>query len=89
MRLLFQDDDLYNRMLLSGLKVTRPNKIFSRYTMIKHRPQEANRNRFKVLENTDKLFKVDGLSSINYRVIKAKSFRLFTYFLIDVGSSDL
>uniref|UniRef100_A0A8D3B458 Beta-1,4-galactosyltransferase n=1 Tax=Scophthalmus maximus TaxID=52904 RepID=A0A8D3B458_SCOMX len=70
-----EDDDIYNRITLNGMKVSRPDVRIGRYRMIKHerdKHNEPNPQRFNKIQNTKNTMKKDGISSLTYRLVQVK-----------------
>ncbi|XP_051257366.1 beta-1,4-galactosyltransferase 2 [Dicentrarchus labrax] len=83
-----EDDDIYNRITLNGMKVSRPDVRIGRYRMIKHerdKHNEPNPQRFNKIQNTKNTMKKDGISSLTYRVIQVKRYPLYTNISVEIG----
>ncbi|XP_033993095.1 beta-1,4-galactosyltransferase 2 [Trematomus bernacchii] len=83
-----EDDDIYNRITLNGMKVSRPDVRIGRYRMIKHerdKHNEPNPQRFNKIQNTKNTMKKDGISSLTYRVIQFKRYALYTNISVEIG----
>ncbi|XP_077413967.1 beta-1,4-galactosyltransferase 2 [Vanacampus margaritifer] len=83
-----EDDDIYNRITLNGMKVSRPDVRIGRYRMIKHerdRHNEPNPQRFNKIQNTKNTMKKDGISSLTYRVVQIKRYPLYTNISVEIG----
>uniref|UniRef100_A0A3Q3FEX7 Galactosyltransferase C-terminal domain-containing protein n=1 Tax=Labrus bergylta TaxID=56723 RepID=A0A3Q3FEX7_9LABR len=66
-----EDDDIYNRILFRGMKISRPNLIIGRYKMIKHLRDlhnEPNQRNPGKLHNTQWQMEKDGINSLHYTV---------------------
>ncbi|XP_070701255.1 beta-1,4-galactosyltransferase 2 [Pempheris klunzingeri] len=83
-----EDDDIYNRITLNGMKVSRPDVRIGRYRMIKHerdKHNEPNPQRFNKIQNTKNTMKKDGISSLNYRLVQVKRYPLYTNISVEIG----
>ncbi|XP_077469969.1 beta-1,4-galactosyltransferase 3-like isoform X2 [Stigmatopora argus] len=83
-----EDDDLWNRFSLSGMKVVRRPMAVGRYKMIVHtndRGNEPNPRRENLLRQSGRNWRSDGLSSINYKVLSKKLEALYTKMTVDIG----
>lgn len=83
-----EDDDIYNRITLNGMKVSRPDVRIGRYRMIKHerdKHNEPNPQRFNKIQNTKNTMKRDGISSLTYRLVEVKRFPLYTNISVEIG----
>ncbi|KAM7379510.1 hypothetical protein PAMP_005056 [Pampus punctatissimus] len=83
-----EDDDIYNRITLNGMKVSRPDVRIGRYRMIKHerdKHNEPNPQRFNKIQNTKNTMKKDGISSLTYRVVQVKRYPLYTNISVEIG----
>lgn len=77
-----EDDDLRNRVIKVGLSVARYPLEIGRYYMAKHKKDKPNPERFKLLNTGKSRLKKDGISSLNYTVIKIEKKPLFTRILV-------
>ncbi|XP_075877800.1 beta-1,4-galactosyltransferase 2 [Nelusetta ayraudi] len=83
-----EDDDIYNRITLNGMKVSRPDVRIGRYRMIKHerdKHNEPNPQRFNKIQNTKNTMKKDGISSLTYRLVHVKKYPLYTDISVEIG----
>ncbi|XP_029381058.1 beta-1,4-galactosyltransferase 2 [Echeneis naucrates] len=83
-----EDDDIYNRITLNGMKVSRPDIRIGRYRMIKHerdKHNEPNPQRFNKIQNTKNTMKKDGISSLTYRLVQVKRYPLYTNISVEIG----
>ncbi|XP_077470927.1 beta-1,4-galactosyltransferase 2 [Stigmatopora argus] len=83
-----EDDDIYNRITLNGMKVSRPDVRIGRYRMIKHerdKHNEPNPQRFNKIQNTKNTMRKDGISSLTYRVVQVKRYPLYTNISVEIG----
>ncbi|KAM9349337.1 beta-1,4-galactosyltransferase 2 [Symphorus nematophorus] len=83
-----EDDDIYNRITLNGMKVSRPDVRIGRYRMIKHerdKHNEPNPQRFNKIQNTKNTMKKDGISSLTYRLVQVKRYPLYTNISVEIG----
>ncbi|CAN9502941.1 unnamed protein product [Ophioblennius macclurei] len=83
-----EDDDIYNRITLNGMKVSRPDNHIGRYRMIKHtrdKHNEPNPQRFHKIRNTKNTMKTDGINSLTYRLVQVKKYPLYTNISVEIG----
>ncbi|XP_076829690.1 beta-1,4-galactosyltransferase 2 [Brachyhypopomus gauderio] len=83
-----EDDDIYNRITLNGMKVSRPDVRIGRYRMIKHerdKHNEPNPQRFNKIQNTKNTMRKDGISSLTYRLVSVTTFPLYTNISVEIG----
>uniref|UniRef100_A0A8C6ULK3 Beta-1,4-galactosyltransferase n=1 Tax=Neogobius melanostomus TaxID=47308 RepID=A0A8C6ULK3_9GOBI len=83
-----EDDDIYNRITLNGMKVSRPDVRIGRYRMIKHerdKHNEPNPQRFNKIQNTKNTMKKDGISSLTYKMLEVRRFPLYTNISVEIG----
>ncbi|XP_047222967.1 beta-1,4-galactosyltransferase 2 isoform X1 [Girardinichthys multiradiatus] len=83
-----EDDDIYNRITLNGMKVSRPDVRIGRYRMIKHerdKHNEPNPQRFNKIQNTKNTMKKDGISSLTYKLVQVKKYPMYTNISVEIG----
>ncbi|XP_063795559.1 beta-1,4-galactosyltransferase 2 isoform X2 [Pseudophryne corroboree] len=83
-----EDDDIYNRITLNGMKVSRPDIRIGRYRMIKHerdKHNEPNPQRFTKIQNTKVSMKRDGIHSLHYHVVHSAKYPMYTNITVDIG----
>ncbi|XP_067615580.1 beta-1,4-galactosyltransferase 1 isoform X2 [Eurosta solidaginis] len=78
-----EDDDFYNRLCSHKIDICRFGPIYSKYTMIRHKPEEKNENRLELLRNGFKRFLTDGLNSLTYKEKERRIHSLFTHILVE------
>nr|CAB3224891.1 beta-1,4-galactosyltransferase 2 [Phallusia mammillata] len=67
-----EDDDMYSRIKTKGMNIMRYSSDISRYKMISHqreRGNEANPERFKMIQKTHQTMNQDGLNTLKYQVV--------------------
>uniref|UniRef100_A0A8C4QCS4 Beta-1,4-galactosyltransferase n=1 Tax=Eptatretus burgeri TaxID=7764 RepID=A0A8C4QCS4_EPTBU len=82
-----EDDDIYNRITLNGMKVSRPDSNIGRYRMIQHHrdaKNEANPKRFTQISKTRWTMMTDGLNSLKYQLVKKDVYPLYTNITVDI-----
>jgi GT2 family glycosyltransferase len=79
-----EDDDMYNRLINSGYKISRYSKTIARYKMIKHKADVPNPERYRKLYSGKKRFKTDGINSIVYKLMDLVLEKLFTWILVEI-----
>ncbi|XP_069088875.1 beta-1,4-galactosyltransferase 2 isoform X1 [Pleurodeles waltl] len=83
-----EDDDIYNRITLNGMKVSRPDVRIGRYRMIKHdrdKHNEPNPQRFTKIQNTKMTMRRDGINSLKYSVVHFAKYPMYTNITVDIG----
>ncbi|KAG8436982.1 hypothetical protein GDO86_007896 [Hymenochirus boettgeri] len=83
-----EDDDIYNRITLNGMKVSRPDIRIGRYRMIKHerdKHNEPNPQRFTKIQNTKMTMKKDGINSVQYQVVQSAKYPMYTNITVEIG----
>ncbi|KAK6726800.1 hypothetical protein RB195_004858 [Necator americanus] len=83
-----EDDDLADRVSTVGFKIARYPATIARYKMIKHahetKSNPVNKCRYKLLAQTKKKWKYDGLNSLKYEVVKLELLPLYTHVVVDL-----
>lgn len=80
-----EDDDMSQRLLKNGFRISRPPYHIARYKMVKHTKATHNPYRFIIYSKNLKVSQLDGLNNLNYSLIRKTETPLYTNFLIDVG----
>jgi hypothetical protein len=80
-----EDDDLAIRIKSLHLPVHRPPEKLARYRMMKHQSQKLNKNRHKHLHTASKRRALDGVNSVQYKVLNITLYNTFTHIYIDIG----
>ena len=86
--LQFLDDDLAVRLSANKFRINRPPKMYSRFKMMRHKPQKKNKKAVSLLMKARTRFDQDGLNSVNYKVVNITLYTGFTHILVDVGERD-
>ncbi|XP_067893101.1 beta-1,4-galactosyltransferase 2 isoform X1 [Heterodontus francisci] len=84
-----EDDDIYNRITLKGMKVSRPDSKIGKYRMIKHerdKHNEPNPQRFTKIQNTKITMKQDGINSLKYKLVNVAKYPMYTNITVDIGT---
>ncbi|XP_035226531.1 beta-1,4-N-acetylgalactosaminyltransferase bre-4-like [Stegodyphus dumicola] len=79
-----EDDDMSNRIRHHGLKISRYSPKIARYTMLKHKKDEPNPDRYNKLYKGKYRFKKDGLSNLQYKLIDVVLKKLYTWVLVEI-----
>ncbi|XP_032407935.1 beta-1,4-galactosyltransferase 2-like [Xiphophorus hellerii] len=82
-----EDDDLYNRITVRGMSITRPDAGIAKYKMIKHGRDlhnEVNPENAVKTQKTAENIETDGLNSLNFTVNEILKDVLFTLISVDV-----
>ncbi|KPP75784.1 beta-1,4-galactosyltransferase 4-like [Scleropages formosus] len=83
-----EDDDLRVRVELQRMKILRPPPRVARYTMIFHKRDngnEVNKDRMRLLGQTRKVWKNDGLNTCSYETLSVERAALYVNVTVDVG----
>jgi len=80
-----EDDDMYRRVMVKGMKVVRPPLVVGRYTMIQHRDEERNSKAKQLLSKGGKYIDKDGLNTLKYNVQKRENYDFYTEIEVDVA----
>ncbi|XP_057703580.1 beta-1,4-galactosyltransferase 3-like [Corythoichthys intestinalis] len=86
-----EDDDLSNRVYLSGMKVVRPPVAYARYKMITHKHDKGNApnpNNVQLLKWTRNNWRDDGLNSLTFKLLSKDLEALYTKLTVDVGGES-
>ncbi|XP_019729140.1 beta-1,4-galactosyltransferase 4 [Hippocampus comes] len=83
-----EDDDLRNRVELQKMQIVRPPADIARYTMVFHKRDsgnEINKDRIKLLRQTSRVWKRDGLNSCKYQTLSVERLPLYINVTVDIG----
>nr|XP_048705703.1 beta-1,4-galactosyltransferase 1 [Caretta caretta] len=84
-----EDDDIYNRLVFKGMRISRPDAVIGKCRMIRHsrdHKNEPNPQRFDRIAHTRETMNSDGLNTLSYKVVKTDKYPLYTKITVDVGS---
>ncbi|XP_063106354.1 beta-1,4-galactosyltransferase 1-like [Cavia porcellus] len=84
-----EDDDIFNRLSLKGMSVSRPNAVVGRYRMFRHskdKENEPNPQRFAQNAHTEETMYSDGLNSLTYQLLDIERHQLYTKITVDIGT---
>lgn len=84
-----EDDDIYNRIHAKGFKISRYPMSVARYSMITHKKDTPNPERFRLLNKGVSRMKWDGLNSLKYRVVNVVRSKLFTRIVVDINEKEV
>lgn len=84
-----EDDDLRNRVIRSGLKVSRYPLEIGRYYMAKHKKDKPNPKRFDLLNKGKARFKKDGITSLDYELLSVEKKKLYTRVLVKYDEAKI
>ncbi|KAF2359748.1 Galactosyltransferase N-terminal [Trinorchestia longiramus] len=82
-----EDDDMSNRLKYYGLYISRYPANIARYTMLSHKKEDPNPQRYQTLFSGKKRFRSDGLNSIKYRLLDLQLRKLFTWIYVEPQKS--
>ncbi|XP_058646280.1 beta-1,4-galactosyltransferase 1 isoform X3 [Onychostoma macrolepis] len=83
-----EDDDIFNRLVFRGMKISRPSGDIGKCRMIRHsrdKKNEPNPQRFKRIAHTRQTMKTDGVKSLSYKVLDIEKDLLYTKITVDIG----
>ncbi|XP_063386889.1 beta-1,4-N-acetylgalactosaminyltransferase bre-4-like [Cydia fagiglandana] len=80
-----EDDDMCYRLFKMGYRITRYNMSVARYIMLGHSKTRANPKRGQILSGVKGKMKKDGLSSVEYLVMKRNLHQLYTHIIADIN----
>ncbi|XP_034427923.1 beta-1,4-galactosyltransferase 1-like [Hippoglossus hippoglossus] len=82
-----EDDDIYGRISVRGMSISRPDLLTGKYKMIKHERDlhnEQNPENPGKLSQTQSTMDQDGINSLNYTVKEIVKDILYTYITVDI-----
>ncbi|XP_056586276.1 beta-1,4-galactosyltransferase 1 [Triplophysa dalaica] len=82
-----EDDDIFNRLKLRGMKITRPSGDIGKCRMIRHKrdqKNEPNPQRFNRITKTKTTINKDGINSLKYKVTLIEKEMLYTKITVDI-----
>ncbi|XP_009874587.1 PREDICTED: beta-1,4-galactosyltransferase 2-like, partial [Apaloderma vittatum] len=77
-----EDDDIFNRISLNGMKVSRP--MTHHHTSPQLIPLLPS-TRFTKIQNTKMTMKRDGISSLQYRLVEVSRQPMYTNITVEIG----
>uniref|UniRef100_A0A672JWW2 Beta-1,4-galactosyltransferase n=1 Tax=Sinocyclocheilus grahami TaxID=75366 RepID=A0A672JWW2_SINGR len=83
-----EDDDIFNRLVFQGMKISRPSGDMGKCRMIRHsrdKKNEPNPQRFRRISHTQQTMKTDGIKSLSYKVVDIEKDLLYTQITVDIG----
>ncbi|KAI1902689.1 hypothetical protein AGOR_G00018600 [Albula goreensis] len=83
-----EDDDLRIRVELQKMKIVRPPPEVARYTMVFHKRDsgnEVNKDRMRLLGQTPRIWRQDGLNSCAYKMLSVERLPLYINVTVDIG----
>ncbi|XP_033029160.1 beta-1,4-galactosyltransferase 1 [Lacerta agilis] len=84
-----EDDDIYNRIVFKGMRISRPDAAIGKCRMIRHsrdNKNEPNPQRFNKIAHTKETMNSDGLNTLKYTVERTEKYPLYTKITVDIGS---
>ncbi|XP_047992575.1 beta-1,4-N-acetylgalactosaminyltransferase bre-4-like isoform X2 [Leguminivora glycinivorella] len=82
-----EDNDLYYRLIASGYTISQYGSAVARYKALQHSRMPRNHRRYRLLLQTMKAFQMDGLSTLEYRLVSKTQHKLFTKIVVNVDHS--
>ncbi|XP_068604325.1 beta-1,4-galactosyltransferase 1-like [Brachionichthys hirsutus] len=86
-----EDDDIYNRIVLRGMSISRPDFMLGKYRMIKHLRDlhnEPNPQNPGKLSQTRLTIGTDGINSLQYTVKAIVKDELYTFINVDIKAPN-
>ena len=86
-----EDDDIYQRIDIRSMTISRPDMATGRFKMIKHERDahnELNLHRVEILQRTSSTMAEDGINSLRYTINKIEKDTLYTWITVDIGSPN-
>ncbi|XP_069505336.1 beta-1,4-galactosyltransferase 1-like isoform X2 [Ambystoma mexicanum] len=86
-----EDDELYARVIATGMKVERPDAVIARSKMILHRRDpgnETNRKNVHLITFAKSKMHEDGVNSCRYTVVNVTRHQLYTKISVDIGRPE-
>ena len=83
-----EDDDMSKRIHYHKLRISRYKPEIARYTMIKHKQEKVNKERARVLRSSHTRYKIDGLNSLEYKVVARELYPLYTFISVELTKHD-
>ncbi|XP_026875712.2 beta-1,4-galactosyltransferase 1-like isoform X1 [Electrophorus electricus] len=83
-----EDDDIFNRLSIRGMSISRPDVMTGKCKMIHHerdKMNDPNPQRFDRIAHTRETIDTDGINSLTYTVVKVEKGQLFTKITVDIG----
>lgn len=84
-----EDDDIYNRIRIRGMSISRPDSMTGKYKMIKHNRDlhnEPNPKNPDKLSDTHRTMDKDGINNLKYTVKKLEKLLLYTFISVDIDA---
>ncbi|XP_014357722.2 beta-1,4-N-acetylgalactosaminyltransferase bre-4-like [Papilio machaon] len=80
-----EDDDMFRRLNKMNYHLTRYDDLsIAKYAMLEHKPSVANPKRYQLLTQTSKILKSDGLSTLEYKLVKVTQHHLYTLIVANI-----
>ncbi|XP_030059786.1 beta-1,4-galactosyltransferase 3 isoform X2 [Microcaecilia unicolor] len=87
-----EDDDIFMRIQLAGMAVSRTPLNLGHYKMVVHnrdKGNQANKKRFTLLKRTKRIWKQDGMNSLDFQLISIEEAKLYTNITVDIGDTPI
>jgi len=79
-----EDDDFADRHKHCKINRTRYSPDIARYTMIRHKQEEPNKDRINLLQSNHRNFELDGLTNLNYTLLSKICHPTYTNLVVDL-----
>ncbi|XP_045196287.2 beta-1,4-N-acetylgalactosaminyltransferase bre-4-like [Mercenaria mercenaria] len=84
-----EDDDLFERIKFSELKITRLPDTLGRYKMLSHPNAKQNPDKNILFKTMKERYHSDGLNSLKYRLVKYELKQLYTWILVSINETEV
>ncbi|KAK3096002.1 hypothetical protein FSP39_021857 [Pinctada imbricata] len=85
-----EDDDMYYRIKQNKMSISRIESSIARYTMLSHKPDmEMNKDRWSMVKEVKKRWRVDGLNSLQYKVLSINKYKLYTHIKVQINQKEI
>ncbi|XP_045774812.1 beta-1,4-N-acetylgalactosaminyltransferase bre-4 [Maniola jurtina] len=79
-----EDDDMFYRLKKVNYHIARYKMSIARYAMLDHKKSSPNPKRYQLLSQTSKTFQKDGLSTLEYELVRVTQRHLFTHIVANI-----
>ncbi|XP_072944608.1 beta-1,4-N-acetylgalactosaminyltransferase bre-4 [Epargyreus clarus] len=79
-----EDDDMFYRLKKMNYHIARYKMSIARYAMLDHKKSAPNPKRYQLLSQTSKTFQKDGLSTLEYELVRVVQHHLYTHIVANI-----
>ncbi|XP_050347572.1 beta-1,4-N-acetylgalactosaminyltransferase bre-4-like [Nymphalis io] len=79
-----EDDDMFYRLKKMNYHIARYKMSIARYAMLDHKKSAPNPKRYQLLSQTSKTFQKDGLSTLEYELVRVTRRHLYTHVVTNI-----